>query len=138
MKNTQSFMEKYSATVLRYGMVIVFLWFGTQQLLHTETWTAYIPESATNLTGISALSLVYINAIFEIIFGLLLLIGWQTRIVALLLALHLFNIAYVVGYGEIAVRDVGLAIATLAICMHGPDRLCVEFKGEESEVSRLA
>ena len=68
------------------------------------------------------------NALFELVFGFLLLFGWQTRIAALLLALHLFDIMYVVGYGEIGVRDFGLAIATLVVFMNGPDLLCIQQK----------
>jgi uncharacterized membrane protein YphA (DoxX/SURF4 family) len=134
-KNIKLHMEKYAAVILRYGVVIVFLWFSSQQFLHTEAWTAYIPESATDLTGQSAMTLVYLNATFELIFGLMLLLGWHTRIAALLLALHLLNIAYVVGYGEIAVRDFGLAVATLSVFMHGPDILCLDFKGRSTALS---
>ena len=61
--------------------------------------------------------------VLEGVLGLMLLFGWQTRIVALLLALHLFDIMYVVGYGEIGVRDFGLAVATLVVAMNGYDPL---------------
>ncbi len=122
------FLEKYASSVLRYGMVAVILWFSLQQFLHTGDWMAYVPDSAVAMTHLSAITLVYFNAVFEFVFGILLLFGWQTRIVALLLALHLFDIMYVVGYGEIGVRDFGLAIATFVIFMNGPDILCIQQK----------
>lgn len=122
------FLETHASAVLRYGMAAVILWFSLQQFMHTSNWTAYIPDSIVSMTGLSAMTLVYINAVFEAVFGLLLLIGWQTRIVAFLLALHLFDIMWVVGYGEIGVRDFGLALSTLVVFMNGPDVFCVDYK----------
>jgi len=121
-------MEKYASSVLRYGMSAVILWFSFQQFADPQTWTAYVPDSAVSLSHLSASTLVYFNAAFELVFGLMLVFGWQTRIAALLLALHLFDIMYVVGYGEIGVRDFGLAVATLVVCMNGPDILCIQQK----------
>ncbi len=121
-------LEPYAPSVLRYGMTIVILWFGCQQFLHTDAWTAYVPDSAVAMSHLSVTKLVYINATVEVVGGLLLLFGWQTRIVALLLALHLLDIMYIVGYGEIGVRDFGLAIATLVVAMNGSDMLCVDKK----------
>lgn len=128
MKKTTIFLELYASSFLRYGMTAVILWFSFQQFGNANAWTAYVPDSAVNLTHMSAVSLVYFNALFELVFGFLLLFGWQTRIAALLLALHLFDIMYVVGYGEIGVRDFGLAIATLVVFMNGPDLLCIQQK----------
>lgn len=124
MQKFISFIETYAPSVLRIGMSFVILWFGTQQLLHTTDWTAYVPDSATTMLHVSATTLVYFNSFFELIFGLMLLFGWRTRLVALLLALHLFDIMWVVGYGEIGVRDFGLAVATLVVSMNGADLLC--------------
>ena len=123
MQKIISTIETYAPVVLRITMAMVILWFGFQQFLHTDVWTAYVPDSITTTLGVSATVLVYFNALFEVVFGLLLVFGWHTRIVALLLALHLFDIMYVVGYGEIGVRDFGLACATFVVCMNGADAL---------------
>ena len=128
MEKTLKKLERWAPVVLRYGMCLVILWFGTQQFLHTDYWTAYVPDSVVSMTGLSLTTFVYINATFEVLFGLLLVIGWQTRIVALLLGLHLLDIMWVVGYGEIGVRDFGLAIATLVIFMNGSDFMCLSRK----------
>ena len=120
--------EMYASSVLRYAMGAVILWFSIQQFLHNGTWTAYIPDSIVALTHIDAPILVFFNACFEFIFSLLLIFGWQTRIVSLLLALHLLDITWVVGYGEIGARDFGLSMATLAIAMRGSDILCIQQK----------
>lgn len=128
MHTIQSWSARYAPSVLRLGMAAVILWFSTQQFIHPDAWVAYVPDGALSLTGLSAGTLVFLNGLFELIFGLMLLIGWQTRISAVLLSLHLLDIMYVVGYGEIGVRDFGLALATLSIAMQGPDILAIEYK----------
>jgi uncharacterized membrane protein YphA (DoxX/SURF4 family) len=120
--------ELYAPSMLRFGMSAVILWFSVQQFMHNQQWTAYVPDSAVALTHLSANVLVFFNASFELVFGLMLVFGWQTRTAALLLALHLFDIMLVVGYGEIGVRDFGLAVATLVVFMNGTDRLCIQQK----------
>jgi uncharacterized membrane protein YphA (DoxX/SURF4 family) len=135
MKKFILFSKIYAPSVLRFGMVAVILWFSLQQFLHNDLYTAYIPDSIVALTHMSANMLVFFNAVFELGFGILLVFGWQTRIVALLLALHLFDIMYVVGYGEIGVRDFGLAVATLVVFMNGPDMLCIQ-RPKPSQPSR--
>ena len=89
MEKLFSLYSRLGPVVLRYSMAAVILWFGIQQFLHTETWTAYVPDSATALTHLSATTLVYINGTFEVLFGFLLVFGIQVRLTALLLALHL-------------------------------------------------
>ncbi len=134
MQKMLSLFELYAPSVLRFGMTAVILWFSLQQFIHTQTWTAYVPDSAVALTHLSAVTLVYFNAVFELVLGVLLLLGLQTRIVAFLLALHLFDIMYIVGYGEIGVRDFGLAVATFVVFMNGPDILCLQPKKELNKI----
>lgn len=121
-------METYAPSVLRIGMSVVMLWFSFEQFIHTAQWTAYVPDSVVALSGLSAITLVYFNALFELIFGTMMLFGWKTRVAALLLALHLLDITYVVGYGQIGVRDLGLAIATFVVFMNGADYLSIDQK----------
>lgn len=124
-------LRLYAPAVLRYAMSMVVLWFGIQQILHVDLWTAYVPPSIVSLTHLDLTTIVKLNGWFEIVGGVLLAIGWQVRIVALLLGLHLFDIMYVVGYGEIGVRDFGLAVATLSVCMHGADVLSLGQKSTQ-------
>jgi uncharacterized membrane protein YphA (DoxX/SURF4 family) len=126
-------MQKYSQPILRTGLALVFFWFAYQQITNTEMWTRMIPEMIVNLSGLSASTLVLINAWFEIIFGLALLLGFCTRIVALLLALHLLDIAYIIGFNATGVRDFGLAIATFSIFLHGPSYLSLDNKLKKTE-----
>ena len=134
MQRFISFIERYAASLLRYGMAAVILWFSFQQFMDATAWIAYVPDSAVALSHVSATVLVYFNALFELVFGILLVFGWQTRIVALLLALHLFDIMWIVGYGEIGVRDFGLAVATLVVSMNGSDALCIQRKQKAAAI----
>ena len=126
MQKISSFFKMYAPTILRLTMSAVILWFSLQQFLYANVWTAYVPDSVVSMSGLSAVFLVYFNASFELVFGLCLVFGIKTRLAAILLALHLFDIMWVVGYGEIGVRDFGLAFATLVIGMNGPDLLCLQ------------
>ncbi|MEI6553117.1 MAG: DoxX family protein [bacterium] len=135
MNKKTNLLELYAPAVLRIGMAVVILWFSLQQFLHNSFWTAYIPDSIVALTHLGAPTLVMLNAIFELVFGLALVFGLYTRISALLLALHLFDIMWVVGYGDIGVRDLGLAIGTLVVFMNGPDIFCVLNKKRDLQKS---
>jgi len=127
------FIETSASAVLRYGIGAVILWFSIQQFIHNSAYVGFIPDSIVSLTHISANILVFFNAMFELVFGLLLVFGWQTRIVATLLALHMFDIMWVVGYGDIGVRDFGIAVGILVVAMNGSDLFCItqKRKGEE-------
>ena len=68
------------------------------------------------------------NGTLEIVLGSLLLLGLFTRLCAFILALHLGGIMISLGYNDIAIRDFGLSLATFAVFLHGPDRLCWDVK----------
>ena len=104
--------------VLRFGLAGVFLWFGISQLSDVSAWAGIVPEWATNISGMSAERIVFLNGIFEVVMGGLLLLGFFIRIVALVLALHLVPIALQFGLQEATgIRDLGLALATLSLAL---------------------
>ncbi|HUD04316.1 MAG TPA: DoxX family protein [Candidatus Paceibacterota bacterium] len=119
-------LKPFSPVVLRIGIASVFLWFGFDQFIHTTDWIGYVPQSVSNLLHLSPITLVYMNGLFEITFGLALFLGFYTRFVAFLLALHLIDITFIVGYSAIGVRDFGLCIATIAIWLNGRDFLSLD------------
>ncbi len=105
--------------VIRVGLAGVLLWFGVQEIFAPEAWIGYVPEWAITWSGVSAAAIVLLNGTLETIFGLLMLVGVFTRIVALIMGLHLILIAFSLGYNSIAVRDIGLAMAFLGIAVAG-------------------
>lgn len=127
MNNTNIERAKlFAPVVVRMGLSLVFIWFGLQQLTNAEIWTGLIPQSIINISGLSAITFVYLNGIFEVIVSLCLLIGFFTRTSALLLTLHLFNIILIVGYNDVGVRDFGLAMAGISIFLNGADIWCAD------------
>ncbi len=113
-------MKKYAPVVVRVGIALVVLWFGVEQILHPEMWVFLLPTWTTML-GLSPTVLIYLNGAFELVVGTALIAGIATRYTALIIALHLFDIAYTVGYGDVAVRDVGLALSAVSIFLNGRD-----------------
>lgn len=122
-------MEKHSIhgpAIVRIGMSLVFLWFGVNQWLHPSMWMGLVPHWISAI--VSASVVVHTNGLFEILAGLCLLVGFQIRIVAILLCLHLIGIASTFGLSATGVRDFGLAIATLSIFFTGMDVWSVDTK----------
>ena len=63
--------------------------------------------------------------LFDAFLGSLLLLGFFTRIVALVSSIHLLTISLGLGYNDIAVRDIGLSIAAFSVFLNGEDSLCL-------------
>jgi len=124
--STQPRIAEYAPIVLRFGLVFLFLWFGISQVTSPDSWTAWVPEWANTILGLGAVKIVLINGWFEIIGGTLLALGLWTRWIALLLSLHLFFIAYEVGYNDIGVRDFVLAVSALAVSLFGPGKYSLD------------
>jgi len=116
--------EEYGKIILRIGISLVFLWFGLNQIFDSESWTSYVPQFMDKF-GIPPEIVILLNGILETAFGLLLLFGIFTRVASLILAIHLFFITLTLGYNEIAVRDLGLTFATLAVFFNGTDKFCI-------------
>ena len=123
--------KKYGPIVVRLGMSFVFLWFGLNQIFNSEAWMIWLPQWAFNLP-IEPTTFVLINGTFEVIFGGLLLLGLYTRVVALFLTIHLFVIAFNIGYNDVGIRDFGLALATFSIFLNGMDDWCLDKKRNRS------
>ena len=119
--------KEHAPFVLRISMSFVILWFGLTNIFNPQYLVGYLPKIAYSLP-IEPLTLLLINGIFEVIFGLLLLVGLFTRVVSLVLFLHILIIMFGVGYNDIAVRDFGLALATFVIFLNGPDKFCLDKK----------
>lgn len=119
--------KAYSPTILRIGLASVFLWFGINQITDPSAWFGFVPESATALTGLSVARLVFLNGVFEIVFGTALLFGLFTRLSAALLLVHLLQITVIVGLDSIGIRDLGLCTALLAIFLNGADTYTLDF-----------
>lgn len=118
----------FAPALLRYSVAAIFLWFGIEQIVHTDAWTYLIPDALINTFHISAATFVFANGCMEVVLALLLVLGIGTRIAALILAVHLFNILPVVGYSATSVRDFGLAMAALVVFLNGADKYTLDYR----------
>ncbi|MEK6867393.1 MAG: DoxX family membrane protein [Nanoarchaeota archaeon] len=116
----ESLTQKYqwlAPILLRTGVAVVFLIFGIDKFFHVNAWLAYIPPWAAQFIPMDLTLFMYIQGIIEVLLGFLLLIGFWSRTVSFICALHLAGIIVAVGYNEISVRDFGLFMATLALSL---------------------
>ena len=123
--------KHYGQILVRIVIALVFLWFGLNQLIDSQSWIGFLPGWAYNLP-VSATQFVIINGILETVLGALLFLGLFTRLVSLILGLHLLGIALSVGYNDVGIRDLGLSLVTLSILFTGPDNKCLDNKIKES------
>lgn len=132
---TQQTTPVYAPAVLRFGMAALFLWFGLSQVINPSAWMSWLPERVLSIPWLGGTTIIFLNGTFETLGGILLAVGLWTRWAALLLSLHLFFIAYEIGYNDIGVRDFSLAVATLALSLFGPDRFTIDSKMGANRVS---
>lgn len=125
-------MNTYASQTLRIGLALVVLWFGSQQLLHAEVWTSFLPDWTSSIP-LSAVAFIHLNGVFEVISGILLMLGVFTRVVSGLLALHLIGIVFTVGLTATGVRDFGLAVGLVSVFLTGSDSWSLDKKLEYKE-----
>jgi uncharacterized membrane protein YphA (DoxX/SURF4 family) len=113
------FKEEHSWLVLKVGLAIVYFYFAYQQLAEPNVWEGLVPLWIDNI--VPARIMITINAVFEIVATICVLINFKTKWFAGLLALHLFVIVGVVGFNPTGVRDFGLAMASLAVAIKAFD-----------------
>ena len=116
-------MKKYATLVLRVGLAAVLFWFAVNQLISPDDWSGLVPEY---LSFIDPTTVIYANAVFELILGITIIIGLFTRIFALLFGLHLIPIIISLGYGPSAARDVGLMLAAFSLALSGSKHFSVD------------
>lgn len=124
----------HGVSILRLGLAGLLLWFGFSELANVAAWSIWVPQWAQSMSGLSAETIVVINAWFEIAFGLLLAIGVKVRLIAAILAAHLAIIAFDIGIADATgIRDLALALATLALVFLPPDRLALDARMRTTE-----
>jgi len=113
--------KKYAPALVRYAVGVVFLLLGIDQLTRPINWLAWTPQWV-GLFGENGFWVVV--GIFNLIIGGLLLLGLLVRVASFLAALHLVGVIITVGYNDIAIRDFGLLLASLAVLLNGKDEFC--------------
>ncbi len=102
-----------SPIILRVFLGIVFIYFGWTSITTPDMWSGYVPEWTNFLA--QAETLVRMHGVVEIGLGLLLVMGIQTRVVALILFFDLVHIITLLEFGSVWMRDLGLAGSLLSL-----------------------
>ncbi|HWA64511.1 MAG TPA: DoxX family membrane protein [Candidatus Paceibacterota bacterium] len=110
---------RYSNLLLRLGLAFVFLWLGIDKFIHPSYWLAvWIPSwlvTAASSVALSGYGVAYLFGAFEVLVGIAILANLFVSTFAILGAVFLAAIPFFAGFGEIAVRDMGLVAALLAL-----------------------
>ncbi|MGH9856723.1 MAG: hypothetical protein ACRD4B_02650 [Acidobacteriota bacterium] len=103
----------WSHVLLSWGLGAVFLWIGLDILRHPNIWIGFMPQEAP--FGLSRQLALQASGVVNVILGVLLLLRWWQKTVALVAALHLLGILVTQGINVVIIRDVGLLGAALAL-----------------------
>jgi uncharacterized membrane protein len=113
--------------MLRIGFVVLPLWMGIDKFTNTLTdWTGYLAPWIVDLLPFTAQTTMYIVGVVEIVAALGIAIKPRIAayVVAAWLAGIIVNLLTLSGFYDVALRDVGLLVAALALAA-----LSVEFDG---------
>jgi len=104
--------------ILRFGFTVAPILAGLDKFFHLlVNWDQYVPGVIQNISPISTHTLMFVVGVIEIVAG----IGVALKprifayIVAAWLALIIINLLLIPGYFDVALRDLGLFLAALAL-----------------------
>ena len=110
--------ENLGIYILRFGLSIVFLYFGISQILDQSKWIYLVPDRFFNLyiNEVLKSKIVFVNGIFDLVVALSLISGIFLKIFSILGFIHLISITiFSLGFTPSGIRDLGLAFAVLAL-----------------------
>ena len=113
----EEFSSYFSIFLIRVSIGLIFFWFGLDKLIHPLLWLGWIPKTIINLIPFSGNTFIYILGVVELVLGVLLIVGFLVRIVALFTALNLIGVIVSIGFNDIAVRDFGLLIMAVSLAI---------------------
>jgi uncharacterized membrane protein YphA (DoxX/SURF4 family) len=104
--------------ILQFGFTVAPILAGLDKFFHLlVNWDQYLPGVVTRISPIQPHTLMFVVGVIEIVAG----IGVALKprifayIVAAWLALIIINLLLIPGYFDIALRDLGLLLAALAL-----------------------
>ena len=98
---------------LRFGLGLVLIYAGTHALMDPISWLGFIPQWVGNFINLE--TFLYIHAVFELVLGLMLIIGLWLPLAALVIFFNLLAILLFFGIDDITFRDFGLLMMALAL-----------------------
>lgn len=101
--------------ILRIGMGITFFWIGILIFQHPDAWANFLSPWFVKLLPFSPIHLMEFTSILDILIGVFFILGFFTRVVAMVATIHLVGILISSGITETTIRDVGLLGGTVAL-----------------------
>ncbi len=103
---------------IRLGLAFVLLYAGIASFQDPGMWSGFVPQFVSSI--LPAETFLKIFAVFEVVLGLVILSGKAARLAGFLAAASLVGITvFNLSAWDIVFRDVGLALAALALVFHG-------------------
>lgn len=106
--------------ILRIGIGLVFLLFGIDKLANPSHWVIYIPADFGHDLDLDMRLVLKFQGMVELLTGIHMLAGLQTRVAASAAAVILLLIIFFLGWDPVTIRDLGLLGACLALVTVGP------------------
>ena len=122
-------LEYPSAAVVirRVGLSLVFIFFGISQLADPEMFLGYWPPWIPITDDAVLVLLTRLHGASEVLFGVLLGVGFFTRISAAFLGLQMVPILISSWHEPMTLaRDFGIMVATLSIALSHEDSISVD------------
>ena len=104
--------------ILRLGFTVVPILAGVDKFLHLlVNWDQYLPAVANKMLGGHGHEFMYVVGVIEIVasIGVFLKPKLFAYVVSAWLMLIIVNLLMIPGYFDVALRDLGLALGTLAL-----------------------
>ena len=110
-------MAKYAYHVLHIGLGITILWMGILIWQSPALFGSFLqPAMLERISNIEAM--MQVVAVFDIILGILLIVGFWSWLFASIAALHLLGIIIGIGgFSDIVARDFGLMLAAVSLAI---------------------
>jgi len=113
MKNLKELQLIKPALVLRIGLGLIFIYAGLHMLQDPQNWVGFVPSWIETI--INRQTFLYIHAIFELILGVLFLVGLWLPLISFMAFFDFFAILLFFGIDDTTFRDIGLLMMTLAL-----------------------
>ena len=104
--------------ILRFAFVVAPIAMGLDKFFHVlVNWDQYLPPLVNNILGGRGHEFMYVVGVIEIVAGIGIFLKPKifAYVVALWLALIIINLLMIPGYFDVALRDLGLLLAALAL-----------------------
>lgn len=118
-------LEDYTSVLLRFGLGSVFLYFGIYEKLYKPDITRQIIDGLNINIPISLGLFIFLFGVLELVVGSFLVLGFYTRITALIASVMILGIILQFGYLNVP-RDPALLAIALSLVITGSKKFSID------------